>query len=140
MKEDGLLNDIIRARITSLEYGRVSKEDIEKLYIQEYEEIPPNFDIIESQNLGIGKKSGFNGTAIHFFDENINEVYLINRGTEGNIDELTDGLYEKINIYRKDPEKLKEIVFDGNEDIYTDIYTVLLGEDQSQGVSIFMCK
>ena len=132
MGNEEVLNNTIRARMTSMEYGRIKSEDIEKIYIQEYGKLPPNFDVIESEKLNIGEESGFNGTAIHFHDENINEVYFINRGTEANIDGLTDGLYEKLNIYRKEPEKLKQIVFDGNEDIYTDIYTVLLGEDQSQ--------
>ena len=130
MKDEGLLNNTIRARITSMEYGGISKEDIEKLYIQEYGDAPPNFDIIESKDLNIGAESGFNGTVIHFQDESINEVYFINRGTEADIGKLTDGVFEKLKDYRKEPEKLKEIVFDGNEDIYTDIYTVLLGEDQ----------
>ncbi|MBO1911619.1 hypothetical protein J4G37_43365, partial [Microvirga sp. 3-52] len=104
--------------------------DIEKLYIQEYGELPPNFDIIKSKDLNIGKDSGFNATAIHFYDEEINEVYFINRGTEADIGKLRDGLFNKLKDYRMEPEKLKEIVFNGNEDIYTDIYTVLIGEDQ----------
>lgn len=134
MKEVGLLNNIIRARITSVEYGSIKKEDIEKLYVQEYGELPPNFDIIESTKLNIGEESGFNATAIHFHDKNINEVYFVNRGTEANISELKDGLFGKLKDYRKDPENLKKVVFDGNEDIYTDIYTVLVGDDQSQTV------
>jgi hypothetical protein len=130
LEKEGLLSDTIRARITSIEYDGIKKEDIEKLYIQEYGELPPNFDIIKSKDLKIGKDSGFNATAIHFYDEEINEVYFINRGTEADIGKLRDGLFNKLKDYRKEPEKLKEIVFNGNEDIYTDIYTVLLGEDQ----------
>ena len=129
---EGLLSDAIRARITSIEYDGIGKEEIEKLYIQEYGEIPPYFDIIDSNDLNIGEKSGFHGTAIHFHDKDVNEVYFINRGTEADLDKLTDGVLEKFTSYKNEPEKLKEIMFEGNEDVYTDIYTVLLGEDQAQ--------
>lgn len=130
MKKEGLLSDTMRARLTDIEYDGISKENIEQVYIQEYGILPPKFDIIDSNDLDIGEKSGFHGTAIHFHDKDVNEVYFINRGTEANLDKLTDGVFEKFKGYKNEPEKLKEIMFDGNEDIYTDIYTVLLGKDQ----------
>ncbi|WP_036688292.1 DUF6792 domain-containing protein [Paucisalibacillus globulus] len=131
MSKDPLLNDLIRARITSVEYKGLTKEDIEKLYIQEYGELPPNFDIITSDELGIGEISGFDGTAIHFHDENINEAYFFKRGTEVDANKITElNLLETLKEYKKDPSNLKEIVFKGNEDVYTDGYTVLLGSEQ----------
>lgn len=130
MEKEGLLSDTMRARLTDIEYDGISKENIEQVYIQEYGILPPNFDIIDSNDMNIGGDSGFHGTAIHFHDKDVNEVYFINRGTEADLDKLTDGVFEKFKSYKNEPEKLKEIMFDGNEDIYTDIYTVLLGDDQ----------
>lgn len=133
--EEALLEELIRARLTSKEYDGLSKGEIEKLYILEKGEPPPEFDIITTKELGVGEQSGFDGTAIHFHDEGINEVYVINRGTESDLDkfaDLTDNLIGNIRDYKKNPEDLREIAFQGNEDIYTDVFGVLMGEDQSQ--------
>lgn len=133
--DDGLLNDTIRARLTGEEYNGLTKDEVEKYYIQEYGELPPNFDIITANELGLGKESGFDGTAIHFHNEEVNEVYLFNRGTEFDVDQfkaLTDDLLGNIQDYRNDPQELRGIAFKGNEDIYSNVFGVLMGDDQSQ--------
>ncbi|MBA4537732.1 hypothetical protein H1Z61_11480 [Bacillus aquiflavi] len=137
MKQEGVLSELVRARLTSAEYDGLTKETVEKFYIEEYGQLPPPFEIIHSDKLQIGEESGFNGTAIHFFDDKqaINEVYVINRGTEGDLSkfaELGEKWFKTLKNYKQNPENLKEIVFSGNEDIYTDAYEVLLGDDQSQ--------
>jgi len=135
--EEALLKGLIRARLTSKEYDGLSKGEIEKLYILEEGEPPPEFDIITTKELGIGEQSGFDGTAIHFHDEGINEVYIINRGTEWDQDNfayLFDNKIGNIRDYKKNPEDLREIAFQGNEDLYVDVFGVMMGEDQSQTV------
>lgn len=52
-KQQDLLNDLIRARLTSVEYDGITKDDVEKLYILEYGELPPKFEIIDLVKLGI---------------------------------------------------------------------------------------
>ena len=131
LKEEPLLNDLIRARITSVEYRGLTKEKIEELYIQEYGELPPNFTIITTDELDIGKDSGFDATAIHFQDKNVNEVYFFNRGTEVDGDKFTElNIIDTLKEYRKNPDNLRKIVFEGNEDVFTDGYSVFLGTDQ----------
>ncbi|WP_315969689.1 DUF6792 domain-containing protein [Numidum massiliense] len=134
-KKQDLLNDLIRARLTSVEYDGITKDDVEKLYILEYGELPPKFEIIDSSNLGIGNLSGFHATAIHFYDKDVNEVYIFERGTEADPEQFSKSWKEWLSTlikYKKNPEKLKEIVFPGNEDMHYDAYSVLMGEDQSQ--------
>src|SRR5690625_3652560 len=126
---------MIHTRLKSKEYEGLSKGEIEKLYILEEGEPPPEFDIITTKDLGIGEQSGFDGTAIHFHDEGINEVYIINRGTEwdqDNFSYLFDNKIGNIRDYKKNPEDLREIAFQGNEDLYADVFGILTGEDQLQ--------
>lgn len=65
---------MIRARLTGEEYNDLTKDKIEELYIQEYGKLPPNFDVITAEELGIGNESGFDSTVIHFHNDDINEV------------------------------------------------------------------
>lgn len=93
MSNEEILNtDIIRARITDLEYGKISAEEIRRIYIEETGQEPPGeITVYHSDDLKVlsekkraGKDSGFDGTVIHFYDpkQGINQSYTITRGSE----------------------------------------------------------
>lgn len=130
-EEQGILDDTFRARMTALEYDGLDEHIVEELYIKEYGELPPDFEIYTSEGFNIGGDSGFHATAIHFHDENISEVYIINRGSEFDFPEFGKNFMEKYKEYKENPEKIKEIMFEGNENLYTDIFSIGLGLDQS---------
>jgi hypothetical protein len=89
--EEVLNTDILRARIMNVEYqnltiGEIQRE-IKRIYIEETGKEPPaNITIYRSddfKNLN-DIDSGFDGTVIHFYDEEkgINQEYTITRGSE----------------------------------------------------------
>ncbi|TDL79179.1 DUF6792 domain-containing protein [Peribacillus frigoritolerans] len=93
--EEVLNSDILRVRLTELEYGGKKKftvEEVRKIIIEETGESPPsNIEIFSTDSLkefkelkNEGKDSGFDGTAIHFYDaeKGINQTYVITRGSE----------------------------------------------------------
>ncbi|MFY0761254.1 DUF6792 domain-containing protein [Metabacillus dongyingensis] len=93
--EEVLNSDILRVRLTELEYGgekNFTVEEVRKIIIEETGESPPrNIEILSTDSLkefkelkNEGKDSGFDGTAIHFYDaeKGINQTYVITRGSE----------------------------------------------------------
>ncbi len=77
MSNEEILNtDIIRARITGLEYGKISAEEIRRIYTEETGHEPPGeITVYHSEELKAlsekkraSKDSGFDGTVIHFYD------------------------------------------------------------------------
>lgn len=92
---DVLHSEILKARIVNLEYGSkdedgkfvpISAEDIRRIYIEETGMEPPNkIMLYRSEDFkSNGKDNGFDGTVIHFYDQEkgINESYTIPRGSE----------------------------------------------------------
>uniref|UniRef100_A0A7U4DJL1 DUF6792 domain-containing protein n=1 Tax=Geobacillus sp. (strain Y4.1MC1) TaxID=581103 RepID=A0A7U4DJL1_GEOS0 len=89
--EEVLNTDILRARIMNVEYQNLTiseiKREIRRIYIEETGKEPPaNITIYRSddfKNLN-DIDSGFDGTVIHFYDEEkgINQSYTITRGSE----------------------------------------------------------
>lgn len=90
MENQEVLNtDILRARIADLEYGKISVEQIRRIYREETgHEIPGEITIYHSDEIKElhkdGKDSGFDGTVIHFYDpkHGTNQSYTITRGSE----------------------------------------------------------
>ncbi|GAB1796084.1 DUF6792 domain-containing protein [Priestia megaterium] len=101
MSEKALLNNKLRNRITQLEYKGLSgrEDEIKKIYKEVKGKNPPNFEIYTSKDMGIGKKSGFDGAAIHFYDKEkkVNQVYYFMRGTEPTKD-FPDVVYDGLGI------------------------------------------
>ncbi|MED4012812.1 hypothetical protein P4606_19165 [Priestia aryabhattai] len=101
MQNKSLLSDSLRNKLTQLEYkGLKGKEaKITKLFKEEMGEKPPKFEIYTSEEIGVGQASGFDGAAIHFYDEErkINQVYYIFRGTEPKKD-FGDVVYDALGI------------------------------------------
>jgi uncharacterized protein Yka (UPF0111/DUF47 family) len=79
--------DLLRARVMNLEYEHLTAEEIRRIYIEETGSNPPaQIRVYHSQdfkNVNIND-SGFDGTIIHFYDEEkgINQMYTIARGSE----------------------------------------------------------
>ncbi|SDZ64255.1 hypothetical protein SAMN05421736_12422 [Evansella caseinilytica] len=73
--EEVLNSDLLRARMMELEYGEVTIEEVKRIYIEETGKAPPgNITIYRSddfkEELRKGDHySGFDGTVIHFYDE-----------------------------------------------------------------------
>ncbi|OAT72323.1 DUF6792 domain-containing protein [Parageobacillus thermoglucosidasius] len=89
--EEVLSTDILRARIMNVEYQNLSideiKREIKRIYIEETGKEPPaHINIYRSDDFKDFSHidSGFDGTAIHFYDEEkrINQAYIITRGSE----------------------------------------------------------
>ncbi|MCR6112254.1 hypothetical protein HXA35_18140 [Bacillus sp. A301a_S52] len=83
-------SDSVRARIIQMEYKELTESEIRRIYIEETGVEPPaNITIYSSDDFSELQKgdyySGFDGSAIHFYDEQkgINQVYTITRGSEG---------------------------------------------------------
>ncbi|WP_078579033.1 DUF6792 domain-containing protein [Salipaludibacillus agaradhaerens] len=83
-------SDSVRARIIQMEYKELTESEIRRIYIEETGTEPPaNITIYSSNDFSELQKgdyySGFDGSAIHFYDEEkgINQVYTITRGSEG---------------------------------------------------------
>lgn len=66
-----ILNDSIRNKVTQLEYKGLSgkEKEIKRIYKESTGKEPPPFKIYSSDEMNIGKESGFDGAAIHFYDE-----------------------------------------------------------------------
>ncbi|MEK3806758.1 DUF6792 domain-containing protein [Bacillus sp. FSL H8-0547] len=117
--EEVLNSDILRARLAQLEYGGSNTfniDEVRKIIIEETGAAPPqNIRIFYSDNMEEfddlkkeGKDSGFDGTAIHFYDaeKGINQTYIITRGSE-NAEKLKkeesgsplDWIYNSLGIY-----------------------------------------
>lgn len=86
--EEVLFSDELRGRIVDLEYGKLTEEEIKRIYFEETgKELTADIELYHAsdygQKLDIGK-NGFDGTIIHFFDEDkgVNQVYSIARGSE----------------------------------------------------------
>ena len=101
MSKGPLLDENVRNKITQLEYKDLSgKEDkIRMIYKKETGKELPEFKIYSSKDMEIGKKSGFDGAAIHFYDKKnkINQIYYIFRGTEPAKD-FGDVVYDALGI------------------------------------------
>ena len=89
--EEVLNTDILRARIMNVEYQNLAideiKREIKRIYIEETGKEPPaHITIYRSDDFKDFSHidSGFDGTAIHFYDEEkgINQLYTITRGSE----------------------------------------------------------
>lgn len=89
--EEVLNTDILRARIMNVEYQNLTigeiKREIKRIYIEETGKEPPaHIAIYRSDDFKDFRHidSGFDGTAIHFYDEEkgINQAYIITRGSE----------------------------------------------------------
>ncbi|UTR16151.1 hypothetical protein MM221_06215 [Salipaludibacillus sp. LMS25] len=83
-------SDSVRARIIQMEYKELTESEIRRIYIEETGTEPPaNITIYSSDDFPELREgdyySGFDGSAIHFYDEKkgINQVYTITRGSEG---------------------------------------------------------
>ncbi|MED4968991.1 DUF6792 domain-containing protein [Parageobacillus toebii] len=79
--------DLLRARVMSLEYKHLTAEEIKRIYIEETGNNPPaQIHVYHSENFkNVNVKDfGFDGTIIHFYDEEkgINQMYTIARGSE----------------------------------------------------------
>lgn len=101
MANHSVLNNSLRNKLTQLEYKDLSgkEKEIKKIYEETMGKEPPNFEIYSSTDMKIGKKSGFDGAAIHFYDKkhHINEIYYIFRGTEPSKD-FGDVVYDALGI------------------------------------------
>ncbi|WP_407728308.1 DUF6792 domain-containing protein [Priestia megaterium] len=101
MNDKCILDDSLKNKITQLEYKNLSnkEKEIKEIYKKHTGREIPNFEIYSSSEMGIGKKSGFDGAAIHFYDKqrNINEVYYIFRGTEPSKD-FGDVVYDALGV------------------------------------------
>ncbi|WP_338205252.1 DUF6792 domain-containing protein [Parageobacillus thermoglucosidasius] len=79
--------DLLRARVMSLEYKHLTAEEIRRIYIEETGSNPPAqthvYHSEDFRNVNVND-SGFDGTIIHFYDEEkgINQMYTIARGSE----------------------------------------------------------
>jgi hypothetical protein len=79
--------DLLRARVMNLEYKHLTVEEIKRIYIEETGSNPPtqihvyHSEDFKSVNVN---DSGFDGTIIHFYDEEkgINQMYNNARGSE----------------------------------------------------------
>ena len=111
-----LNTDIMRARITELEYGKNEKltiETIRRIYIEETgKDLTCEIKIYHSEDIKelndykkSGKDSGFDGTVIHFYNptNGINQSYMITRGSENAEDNGTgyplDWAYNSLGIF-----------------------------------------
>ncbi|AZB41858.1 hypothetical protein CEF21_05815 [Bacillus sp. FJAT-42376] len=113
-----LSSDMLRARITKLEYEipkdpsdseiKAFQEKVRQIYIEETGEAPPaeiNIYHSGSEKYQTDKDSGFDGTVIHFYDpqKKINQSYTITRGSEMGEDNGSgkplDWLYNVFGIY-----------------------------------------
>ena len=109
-------SDILKARITKLEYGNIddgkftsiSVEDIRRIYIEETGVEPPSaITLYKSDDFKReGRDSGFDGTIIHFYDpeKGINQSYTIPRGSEnvesgGEDGQPLDWIYNGLGIF-----------------------------------------
>jgi archaellum component FlaC len=114
--EEVLRSDLLRVRITGLEYGPndelLSEEVIRRIFIEETGIEPPQkITVYHSKDfrkeyLKGDLDSGFDGTVIHFFDseKGINQVYTITRGSEHSEKDSKDGapldwIYNALGIY-----------------------------------------
>ncbi|PGK31122.1 hypothetical protein CN902_09070 [Priestia megaterium] len=101
MEQKEILDNNIRNKIVQLEYSDLTnkEEKIRKIYKEETGKEPPEFKIYTSEEMGIGKTSGLDGAAIHFYDkgQKINQVYYIFRGTEPSKD-FGDVIYDALGI------------------------------------------
>ncbi|MED4153928.1 DUF6792 domain-containing protein [Priestia aryabhattai] len=107
-----VLNDSIRNKLTQLEYKGLSgkEKEIKQIYKESTGKEPPSFKIYSSDEMNIGKDSGFDGAAIHFYDKkkHINQVYYIFRGTEPSKD-FGDVVYDALGIGAgKDQEQIRD--------------------------------
>ncbi|UTR16149.1 hypothetical protein MM221_06205 [Salipaludibacillus sp. LMS25] len=83
-------SDQVRARMIQMEYKELTESEIRRIYIEETGTEPPaNITVYSSDDYPELREgdyySGFDGSAIHFYDEEkgINQVYTITRGSEG---------------------------------------------------------
>lgn len=101
MEQKEISDNSIRNKIVQLEYSDLTnkEEKIRKIYKEETGKEPPEFKIYTSEEMGIGKTSGMDGAAIHFYDkgQKINQVYYIFRGTEPSKD-FGDVIYDALGI------------------------------------------
>lgn len=114
--EEVLSSDLLRARITGLEYGannvHLSEDAIRRILIEETGIEPPqkitvyHSKAFKKEFLKGDLDSGFDGTVIHFFDseKGINQVYTITRGSEHSEKDSKDGapldwIYNALGIY-----------------------------------------
>jgi hypothetical protein len=77
--------DLLRARIMALEYDHLTEAEIRRIYIEETGKEPPaHIKVYHSDDFKEGQDFGFDGTIIHFYDEEqgINQKYTIARGSE----------------------------------------------------------
>jgi hypothetical protein len=79
--------DLLRARVMNLEYKHLTAEEIRRIYIEETGSNPPaQIHVYHSEDFRNvnANDSGFDGTIIHFYDEEkgINQMYTIARGSE----------------------------------------------------------
>jgi hypothetical protein len=88
MSQKLVLNtDLLRARVMNLEYKHLTVEEIKRIYIEETGSNPPTqihvYHSEDFKNVNV-IDSGFDGTIIHFYDEEkgINQMYTIARGSE----------------------------------------------------------
>lgn len=82
-----LNTDLLRARIMDGEYHHLTVKEVKRIYIEETGKEPPaEITVYHSDDLQGFEEGdyGFDGTAIHFYDEEkgINQIYTIPRGTE----------------------------------------------------------
>ncbi|WP_257351524.1 DUF6792 domain-containing protein [Pseudalkalibacillus decolorationis] len=98
--EEILKTEELRLRITNLGYKDIDetefKKELRRIYFEETgKEIPVDINIIRSDDI-IKADSGYDGTAIHFQNENgINQVYIISEGSA----DVKDWGYNLIGIF-----------------------------------------
>src|SRR5690625_2654725 len=84
--QEVLLDERLRTRVIHAEYEGVTDEKIRAIYIEETGKEPPaTIEVYNSEDYISSQDSyGFNGTIIHFLDEQkgINQTYTIPRGSE----------------------------------------------------------
>ena len=106
---EGILNsDELRGRIIDLEYETLTEDVIRRIYYEETgKELTADIELFHSKDysakLKIGE-NGFDGTIIHFFDQEagINQTYSIARGSEGAEEESwrpQDWMYNAFGIF-----------------------------------------
>src|SRR5690625_2299086 len=104
--QEVLMDERLRNRVINAEYGGITEEKVRAIYIEETgKELPATIAVYNSEDYIDNQGSyGFNGTIIHFFDEQegINQTYTIPRGSEKGDQETgrpDDWLYNMMGIF-----------------------------------------
>ncbi|UJW59187.1 hypothetical protein HXZ66_18105 [Bacillus sp. A116_S68] len=148
-------SDSVRSRIIEMEYKELTESEIRRIYIEETGTEPPaNITLYSSDDYPELREgdtySGFDGSAIHFYDEEkgINQVYTITRGSEGSEKDSwkpKDWFYNLFGIglgqndsQLEDAETFVELVVNEVEKTNTNIPVTSVGMGHSLGGNLIV--